>query len=188
MCSECRPQRNSWPTLPGVPHRLYPKVASTAAYIRQRGVCGLCGDQLCLSGARYYAIFPPEHAYWTRRFRSLSAATRMACVRCAPDEARPRHLQLVHPSRLGKLVKSAPDVVSYVRTNHARLSNDKTTESEKTAEYDAFKRVAPGSTVCRDGFIRIVWGTLREAPKPRADRTGTASCRVRRPAGTAPQA
>lgn len=97
-------------------------------------------------------------------------------------------MQLVHPSRLEKLLPQAPELVAYVHANHARLSNAKTTESEKTAEYDAFKRVAPGSTVCRDGFIRIVWGTLRETPKPRADRIGTANCRVRRPVETTPQA
>ena len=158
-------------TIPTVAPLLYPKHESTAAYIRQRGRCRLCGKTQALSGALYYDTIARSDPHWRRIYKTDRAASlafaalrgdmaRMACASCAPDGAAPRRAPLVSRHEL----IGPPEVAEFVKNNYTKLFRGIASETTRRAWYTQF--MASHGTqqvpVSRETFTGYVWGSLRQ--------------------------
>ena len=178
--STAHPTQN---TIATVAPELYSKHASTAAYIRQRGRCRLCGQQTALSGGFYYDAIAPDDPHWRRTYKTVAAGrraaaglrmsmARMACLHCAPPEAAPRRAPLLPAHAL-----TGPEpLVAFVRLHYRALYRGIASGAERAAWWALFKDYARTVPLSQDAFSQWVWGRLRQPHRRRRQGTPQARC------------
>lgn len=149
----------------------FPKFASIAAYIRQRGHCRLCNTPVSLSGAWYYNAIPWSDPHWARDYGSgksalaafcamQSSMARAACARCAPETAKQRKGRL----RSAAALHGPPELVAFVRTHYAVLNTQVPSLAQQRGWADRL-RAETGLAMSTETFISAVWGSMRRTAR-----------------------
>ena len=145
----------------------FPKFASIAAYVRQRGGCIFCQSTVTLSGAYYFDVIPWRDDYWRRVYttsRRAAAAfsslqqtmARAAGAACAPPGAKRRRGRLAARSTLA----GPPELLAFVKEHYSALSG-RVPSLAQQIQWAARFRACTDSPMSTRLFITHVWGAMR---------------------------